>query len=59
MLVIIIKDLKMHLSNLNLPLGKHIIYFELLTQKKRSISKWLIYSIINTKNLFFKNICLC
>lgn len=34
MFIIVIKDLKMHLDNLNLLLRKSAIWFELLTQKK-------------------------
>lgn len=58
MFAIGIKDLKVRLSNLNLPIRKNAICFEFLTQKKRLISKQLVHYITNTKSLFYKSICL-
>lgn len=55
---ILIKDLKMRLSNSNPLLRKSAIWFELLAPKKKQVNRLLIYHIINTKNLFHRRLCL-
>ena len=56
--IITIKDLKVHLSNSNLPTEKSVICFQVFAQKERWISKWLVHYITNTKSLFYRSICL-
>lgn len=56
--VIIIKNLEMRFGKANLFLEKSTICFNLLTQKKRQISKRLIYHIKNSKSRFYKSLCL-
>lgn len=57
MFAIAMKDLKRHLSNLNLLTRKNVICFKFLAQKRAS-SKQLVYYMTNTKILFEKSICL-
>lgn len=44
---IAIKDLEVRFANSNLPLGKNVIKFELLAEKKRLVSRELVYYIAN------------
>lgn len=55
---ITIKDLKIYLNNSNLLKRKNIICFKFLAQKKRLVSKQLIYYFRNIKSLFYKNVYL-
>lgn len=48
----------MNLNNSNLLLLKKAIWFKLLAQKKRLVSKWLMHYIINIESLFYKGVYL-
>lgn len=56
MLVFIIKDLKVCLSNGNMLTGKKIIFFGFYVKKERLVNKRLVHYIINTKSLFYRSV---
>lgn len=53
-----IKNLKMHLDNLNLLLRKNTIWFKPLAQKGGLVSQRLVHYINNTKSLSHRGVYL-